>query len=327
MVSVNVSAMKETNAPRSALASANACGKIVLFGEHAVVYGRPALAAPVKVVQATATVDRGQMGQGLWFEAAGLGKRSKLMDAPADDPLAAAVRLTMSHLNLTAMPDWLVTISSTIPIASGLGSGAAVSTALIRALAEAAGRDVTLAEVSALVFEVEKLYHGTPSGIDNTVVAFERTVYFIKGQEPQFLTIERSPTFIVADTGVASLTKIVVDEVRRGWLREPDRYKWLFDRIAQVVTAARAALVQGDEGGLGSLMNENHELLHQLGVSSGVLERLRNVALAAGARGAKLSGAGKGGNLLALVASGDEERVAVALRAAGAKNIIVTQVA
>lgn len=327
MVSVNVSTMKETNALRPALASANACGKIILFGEHAVVYGRPALAAPVEAVRATATVDPGSVGQGLWFEAADLRKRSRLMDAPVNDPLAAAVRLTLSHLNLTSVPDWLVTICSTIPIASGLGSGAAVSTALMRALAEAAGRAVTLAEVSALVFEVEKLHHGTPSGIDNTVIAFERPVYFVKGQEPQFLTIERSPTFIIADTGVASPTRIVVDKVRQGWQRVPECYERLFDRIAQVVTAARAALVRGDEGGLGSLMNENHNLLQELGVSSGELERLRDAALAAGARGAKLSGAGKGGNLLALVVSGDEERVAVALRVAGAQNIIVTQVA
>ena len=110
---------------------------MILFGEHAVVYGRPALAVPVTQVQAEAVVEPGEAGAGLTIVAADLGETIAVRDAPADHPLAAAARLTLVKFGLDN-PDWRVTVRSTIPIASGMGSGAAVSAAIVRALAEAA---------------------------------------------------------------------------------------------------------------------------------------------------------------------------------------------
>ena len=177
------------------LGSGRTPGKVILFGEHAVVYGRPALAVPVTQVQAEAVVEPGEAGAGLTIVAADLGETIVVRDAPADHPLAAAARLTLVKFGLDD-PDWRVTVRSTIPIASGMGSGAAVSAAIVRALVEAANsklqianRQVTesavlqfavcsLQSLSALVYEVERLHHGTPSGIDNTVVVYGQPVYF-----------------------------------------------------------------------------------------------------------------------------------------------------
>ena len=318
-------------------------GKVILFGEHAVVYGRPALAVPVTQVQAEAVVEPGAPGAGLTIVAADLGETIAVRDAPADHPLAAAARLTLVKFGLDD-PDWRVTVRSTIPIASGMGSGAAVSAAIVRALAEAANqrisesakRQVTQsqycnsqfppADISALVYEVERLHHGTPSGIDNTVVVYGQPVYFVRGQPPQTFHIGRPFMLAIADTGIHSPTKVAVGDVRRAWEREGTRFESLFDRIAMVVEAARSAIAAGEPERLGPLMDENHALLQEIGVSCPELDALVAAARGAGALGAKLSGGGRGGNMIALVTEATASQVADALRAAGAVNVIVSTV-
>ncbi len=332
------------------LVQESAPGKAILFGEHAVVYGRPAIAVPVTQVKATATIQSAQRDVGLTIVAADLGERIALkpaQEAPSSHPLVAAVRLTLTHLQ-SAMPDARLTIRSTIPIASGLGSGAAVSTALIRALAAFLDRPLSAAEVNALVFEVEKIHHGTPSGIDNTVTVYEQPIYFVKGDAAkgarpddglgkgdltggelakadhclERLSVGAPFMVLVADTGVRSSTREVVAQVRRAWRREQPRYEALFDQIGEVAEAAREAIRVGDLNRLGVLMDENHDLLVDLGVSSPSLETLVNEAHFAGALGVKLSGAGQGGNVIALV---DEETVTGverALQDGGAKRVI-----
>ncbi len=312
---------------------ASAPGKIILFGEHAVVYGRPAIAAPVTQAKATVTVKPARPGSGLALVAADLGTRVTLDTAPADDPLAAAAHLTLAH-NDAPCPDAVAVIRSTIPIASGLGSGAAVSTALVRGLAEFLGFELLPAEVSAIVFEVEKIHHGTPSGIDNTVIAYEQPVYFVRDPRgSERAKIEPLPVgarfrLLIADTGISSPTKLVVEDVRRGWQREPNHYEALFDRIGAVVEAGRSAIERGEVEALGPLMDENQDLLVELGVSSSRLDQLVEVARSAGALGAKLSGGGRGGNMLALVeevgAGAANEKLTEALKNAGAVSVIET---
>ena len=303
----------------------SAPSKVILFGEHAVVYARAAIAVPVAQVRATVTVEPTPSGDGLTLVASDLGKSIRLTAAPDDDPLAAAARLTLAHLSASE-PDCTVTIRSTIPIASGMGSGAAVSTALVRGLAGFLGHSVDPAEISALVFEVEKIHHGTPSGIDNTVVAYEQPIYFVHGRLAERLTVGEPFTLLVADTGKPSPTGKIVKQVRRGWKREPARYDALFDQIGDIADEARRAIESGDIDTLGPLMDDNHEMLIELGVSSPKLDDLVETARLAGATGAKLSGAGRGGNMIALVEDDFAEEVAEALREAGATNVIHTKV-
>ncbi len=329
------------------MTTASAPGKIILFGEHAVVYGQPALAAPVTQVFATAEVSRqpsavsGQPAE-IWIDARDLGKRYRLDDAPENDPLAAAVRLTLasgqrsavspqrspptSHLSPLTDHCLLITISSSIPRASGLGSGAAVCTAIVRALAAHYHLPLTTHQIASLVFETEKLLHGTPSGIDNTVIAYEQPVYFIKGQPPAPFTVAVPFHLLIADTGIASPTKIAVGDVRAGWQKEPERYEALFSAIGAIVNEARTHIEGGEPHRLGPLMNRNHALLCEMGVSCAELDALTAAARDAGALGAKLSGGGRGGNLIALVTPETEAQVRAALERAGAQRVIKTMI-
>jgi mevalonate kinase len=318
--------------------TASAPGKIILFGEHAVVYGRPAIAVPVRQVQATVTIESGDSG--LTLRALDTDQTIALDQADPDDPLAAIVRLTLDHLKIP-LPDLTITIRSTIPIASGLGSGAAVSTAIVRALAYwAVGANLRVRPgaitpdypyldndtVSNLVYEVEKLHHGTPSGIDNTVIAFNQPVYFVKGQPIQTFTVARSFTVAIGNTGLASPTKIAVGDVRKGWEADRDRYEALFDQIGGIAQEARAVIEQGAVDRLGSLMDRNQELLRQIDVSSPELEKLIAAAKSTGASGAKLVGGGRGGNMIALVDDLNRDQVEMALKNAGAVSTIVTEI-
>jgi mevalonate kinase len=327
----------------SQVSVATAPGKVILFGEHAVVYGRPAIAVPVTDVQATASVTPGRAGSGVHILAADLpaldgrpgGRRYRMREAAAEDPLRTAVELALDAFLPGASaqaggprvePDILIRVSSTIPIARGLGSGAAVGTAVVRAIGHYFGRAPDPAETSRLVYEVEKLHHGTPSGIDNTVIAYQQPVYFVKGQALTPLSVGAGLSLIIADTGVVSSTRQVVDDVRRRWQSQPQRYEEMFDEIAVLVRLARAAIERGDPGAIGRLMDQNHDVLMALGASSPELDRLVRAARAAGAVGAKLSGAGWGGNMVALVEASHAPAVSSALRNASATNIILSQI-
>ena len=307
------------------MTQASAPGKVILFGEHAVVYERPAIAAPVTQVRAVVTADPAPSGAGLTLVASELGRSISIATAPEDDPLAAAARLTLSHLS-TPEPDAILTINSTIPIASGMGSGAAVSTAIVRSLARFLGHTLEPAEISPLVFEVEKIHHGTPSGIDNTVVAYEQPVYFQQGHPITRLIVGAPFTLLIGDTGTASPTGKIVGQVRQGWQRAPARYDALFDQIGDVVDEARRTIEAGEIDALGLLMDDNQKLLSEMGVSSSKLDALVETACFAGALGAKLSGAGQGGNMIALVEDDMIEEIAEALRGEGATRVLRTKI-
>lgn len=309
------------------MVQASASGKIILFGEHAVVYGRPAIAVPVTQVRATATITAAQPGSGLALNLPDVGEVWKVIGQSATQPLAHVAGLAARQLELSPFPDWSITLRSTIPVASGLGSGAAAATAIVKAMAAAAGRLLTPADVSALVFESETLFHGQASGIDNTVIAYEQPVWFVRGQAPQPFPIGRTFTIVIGDTGIASPTRLAVGDVRAGWQADTERFEALFDEIDAVVQAARRAIEVGDAAALGPLMNANHRLLQAVGVSSPELDALCQAARDAGAAGAKLSGGGRGGNMIALAPAGRAETIASALLAAGAVRTVVTDVA
>jgi mevalonate kinase len=318
--------------------TATAPGKIILFGEHAVVYGRPAIAAPVLQVQATASIEPSDR-RGITIRSINTNYTISIDRAGPNDPLAAIVRATIKHLGVP-LPDCSIAIRSTIPIASGLGSGAAVSTAVVRAIDQFVGANSRVRPgvitpdypymdnetVSALVYEVEKLHHGTPSGIDNTVIAFQRLVYFIKGQPIQTFQVAAPFTVVIGNTGIASPTKIAVGDVRRAWAADRDKYETLFDQIGSIVQEARSAIKNGSIDRLGPLMDHNQKLLRQIDVSSPELEKLIDVAKAAGAAGAKLVGGGRGGNMIALVNDSNRDQVVSSLKNAGATSIIVTEI-
>ena len=308
------------------MSKASAPGKIILFGEHAVVYGQPALAVPVTQVQAEVRIDR-IFSPGIRINAPNIQLNEKLDDLAPTHPLAATVRNTLAALEVDSLSSAAILIRSSIPVASGLGSGAAVSVAIIRALAQQLKKTLTDEQVSELAYETEKLYHGTPSGIDNTVVTYAKPVYFIKGQPIEILRVKKPFTIVIGDTGIPASTKESVRDVRVQQHKRTDRYETLFAAIGSISDTARQLIESGMPESLGPLMDENHALLRNMKVSSPELDNLVEAARVAGALGAKMSGGGRGGNMIALVQAGKAAAVARSLKEAGATNTIVTKVA
>lgn len=303
----------------------SAPGKIILFGEHAVVYNRPALAVPVNQVHVDVEVSHSDQ-PGVWIEAPMVDLHSELSTLPSDHPIGSVILKVAQHLGIFPLPNISITIVSTIPVAAGLGSGAAVSVALIRALSSFLSHPLTNEQVNQLVFEIEKLHHGTPSGIDNTVITYNMPVYYIKEKPIETFKCGKPFTIVIGDTGIPAPTKESVGDVRRLWLRDPNRYEVIFNEVAQISTMARRLIETGKPELLGELMDHNHEFLQQMTVSSPDLDMLVDAARKAGAFGAKLSGGGRGGNMIALVDQAAAESVAGALISAGAKRTIITEV-
>jgi mevalonate kinase len=148
----------------------------------------------------------------------------------------------------------------------------------------------------------------------------------VRGSPPQTFTIASPFTIVIGDTGVSSPTALSVGDVRQAWQADQSTYEALFDQIGEITKAARQMLEKGSPTELGALMDANHAVLQKLGVSSPELERLVVAARTAGALGAKLSGGGRGGNMIALVSPVDSQSVTKALHAAGAVRTLVTEV-
>jgi mevalonate kinase len=313
--------------------TASAPGKVILCGEHAVVYGQPAIALPLSDLRAMATIDDSG-DDSITIALPDLGEMWRIHDSP-DHPLATLMRLTLDRIGESGRRGLHVTLRSAIPIASGMGSGAALGAALARALVSHLGAAMSHEEIAALVYESERFYHGTPSGIDNTVVSHERAIWFVRGDasfdpprppliEP--LTIGRPFRLVIGDTGVRAPTHLTVGGVRERWLCDPQRYESLFASIGAISHEARMLLAAGAIPELGATLDRNQALLEAIGVSSSELERLIDAARSAGALGAKLSGGGGGGIMLAIVHESHADAVKAALRAAGAPQVVETVV-
>lgn len=304
---------------------ASAPAKIILLGEHAVVYGQPAIAIPVSKLRATAQAFVSETGSGLSIGASDLGIRSQVTFETQNphDPLSTVALLVLEKLKLS-LPDLQVQVHSDIPVASGLGSGAAISTSVARVLSIALNHPLEDEALNQIVYQVEKIHHGTPSGVDNTVIVYERPVYFVRGGTLEFLPVSGSFHFLIAHTGVSSSTRLAVEAVNQLYKNDTDHYGQIFEGIGELVAKGLLALKNNDAVGLGSLMSKNHLYLQQLTVSSPELDVLVQAALDAGALGAKLSGGGRGGNMIALVSQDRLLAVQNTLVRAGAVRVIDT---
>jgi mevalonate kinase len=322
-------------------------GKIILFGEHAVVYGYPALAIPILQVGVTVSIsakpytnsikplsEKGRIEELDWMKhitvnAPGIGWQSSLAESQSNTlsaPIISTILNVFRILNISSPPPMHIEINSSIPVASGMGSGAAVSVALIRTLSSFLGKELSNEAVNQLAFECEIFHHGTPSGIDNTVITYSQPVFFIKDTPIEIFKVGKPFTLVVANSGIRAATREAVASVRKLWEENQDNTDQIFSSISDTVVQARQAILEGDQITLGILMNRNHNLLQQLKVSSSDLDFLTFTALNSGALGAKLSGGGLGGNIIALVQPENAEMVASALHSAGATETIISTV-
>ncbi len=312
--------MRQLAKGRKRAFEASACAKAILAGEHAAVYGMPAVCIPVRSLRARAGVDSAKSGVTIEAPDLGLAGEPGAPGFPGGlEHLAAILRETSGALGI-GFDRLKLRVESSIPPARGLGSGAAVSVACARALAGFAGLDLPPETASAIAFEIEKIHHGNPSGVDNATVAFEKAVHFRKGSPPRFVDPGRL-TFVLADSGPAPPTASMVS-LARGKLGAPG--EWILSSFEEIAELAVKALVSGDARALGRLMDRNQMLLSAVGVSTPALDSLCAVAREAGALGAKLTGAGGGGYMIACVMDEDAQAVARALTASGAQGVLAT---
>ncbi len=307
---------------------ASAPGKVILFGEHAVVFGMPAIAAPLEDLRASAAISPLPEGahNDILIEAPAIGYSQWLHEAAPNDPLPLIVQEFLTSVGIEKFDPLHLVLKSSIPTSAGLGSGAAASAAVINALVLFFEKPTSASEISRIIHKAEKIHHGTPSGIDNTVVAHDRVVYFIRDQEPEFLKL-RSPLWIVlGDTGERTPTATAVSQVRRAWQEDPSHIEEIFQSIGAISRQARIAMIEGDLKILGALMNKNQSKLEKLGVSSDRLEKLNDAARHANASGAKLSGGGMGGFMIALTDEENVDAVRLSIIDAGATAAFVSTI-
>jgi hydroxymethylglutaryl-CoA reductase len=274
-------------------------GKIILFGEHAVVYGSRAVAAPIPLAVRARVVDD---DDGIWLVVPRWGVEQRLRSEPSKrhsfEEFAALMLEELGVIDRSMR----IEVYSELPRAMGLGGSAAVAVAIIRALDRHYELGLTDDDINALAFRCEQVAHGTPSGIDNTVATFGRPLIYRKGDPPHIQTLDlpRPITFVIGMTGVESLTAKMVARVRDGRERNRDVYDTVIKGIDAVTGQAIEAIKRYDLERLGELMNVCQGLLNGLQVSSWELEELIQIARENGALGAKLTGGGGGGSMIAL---------------------------
>ncbi len=301
-------------------------GKSILFGEHFVVYGLPALAAGI-ASETTASVNRKDTPG--WTLEDNRPEMPGYKKKKADEQRASVENiLRFCGIDLTESGIHIA-LGGELVCASGIGASAASCVALARALDEEFDLGMDDSKINAAAYQGEMGYHGTPSGIDNTASTFGGLVWFIRhleGGPPSFeiLKLNRPVHLVIASTGITASTKAVVDDVRKTKEDNPEWWKTVADEYLQLVTDARAALIDPDLERVGGFMNRNHELLQELTVSCKELDNLVALARDNGALGSKMTGTGRGGNMIALAPDKDTMvRIAEALRA-GAEAVWTT---
>jgi hydroxymethylglutaryl-CoA reductase len=297
-------------------------GKVILLGEHAVVYGRHAIAAPIPLAVEVRALDAAD-GVRLLIPRWGVEQRIRPVE---EHPQGVAGILAML-LHELALDDASMDIEvfPHIPRAMGLGGSAALAVAIVRALNLRFALNLTPERINDLAFECEKAAHGTPSGIDNTVATYGQMLLYSNASRPRFspLLPKAALPIVIGISGKESLTANNVALVRTAWQRQQSRYEALFDQIDQLALAGARAIEAGDLAELGELMNLNHGLLNALQLSTPELEEMIHVARIAGAAGAKLTGGGGGGSIIALCPDGTA-KIAAAIEAAGYQTLAFT---
>jgi mevalonate kinase len=293
-------------------ARGRAAGKVILLGEHAVVYGRPALAAslPLGLV---AEVVPGAGAPRLESDRAELG----------EDPRASALLIAAAAILDLPARDFVVRVWSELLPAVGLGSSAALAVAVLRALAAGAGRMLSRDDELRFGRRLEAIFHGHPSGIDPAAATLGPGCFrFVRGDPPTIapLRLTRVVPLVIAVSTRPRSTGAAVLGLRARWEADPTRYERLFDEVASIVEEGAHVAERGDLEALGRTFDQNQAVLEALGVSAPEVEALAEQARHAGALGAKLTGGGAGGAVVAVAS--DPEAVAHTLAASGVRTIV-----
>lgn len=304
----------------------SAPGKTIFFGEHAVVYGFPAIAVPLIEISVKISIQALPDEDGIHIVNRNLGEDFFLDISDKSCHYQMIIMTILNILKINHLPSTKITISSTIPVASGLGSSAAFAVAMTKAISSFLGFKLPFEKINEIAFEIEKFQHGTPSGIDNSVVTFQKPVFFQKDTPIEFLSVGKSLHVILADSGIRSFTKKIVEELKIERDKHPEQINMEFKEIKKITTEAKEMIESGNLKEVGLLMTENHRHLQNLGLSCQELDHLVDVAVKAGAYGAKLCGSGKGGNVVALINEDKIKSIHSALIKEGAASCLYSKV-
>lgn len=308
--------------------ASSAPAKAILFGEHAVVFGYPAIAVPINELKTRVAIfalPQATPGQ-VKISSPMIGMDTTMDQLDPADPMARLFELIKKHFSISHFPACQIQIQSTIPVGSGLGSGASVSVAFLRALSSFMGSPLGDEDVCTYAFEIEKIHHATPSGIDNTVITYEKPVLYRKKKPISILKVKKPFELVIANSGPKESTSKTVASIREKHDQDPFLYDHYFESIGRITKNAALAIKRGDLDTLGSLFNDNQAILNKMDLSTAHIDELIEIALNSGAKGAKLTGAGKGGFVIALVDQKTRERVFRKLQDAGATDIHITTI-
>jgi mevalonate kinase len=275
-------------------------GKVILFGEHFVVHGIPGIVSAIDS-STDAEVKKGTKNLTVKDErktAKGYSEEKRLQQVESIERMLKA-------MNLDPKMPLDIWIGGTLPGFSGLGASAASSVAIARAISEELNLNLSKDKINAVAYEGEKAYAGNPSGIDNTAATYGGMMWFKKnpagGQDlVEKINVKRPIEIVIGSTGKVANTKLMVEGVAERRKKDPKKYDPLFMQAGNIAIAGRKALEAGDLKKVGDLMNENHRILQEIGVSSKELDHLVDIARKQGAFGAKLTGGGGGGCMVAL---------------------------
>jgi len=293
-------------------------GKVILFGEHFVVHGAPGIVSAIDSAT-DAEVTKAQKGLNIKDErkgSKGYAEEKRLQQIESIERMLKTIGLDAK----TPLSIWL---GGNLPGFSGLGASAASSVAIARAISEEFNLGLSNEKINQIAYEAEKAYAGNPSGIDNTAATYGGLMWFKKNpaggpDNVERLRVRRPVEIIIGSTGKVANTKAMVEGVAERKKKNPQKYDPIFKQAENLALAGRKALENYDLKKVGELMNENHRLLQEIGVSSKELDMLVDLARKQGAFGAKLTGGGGGGCMFALTPTKTlQETVAQAIEKAG----------
>lgn len=279
----------------------SAPGKIILFGEHAVVYKHPAIAAAIDLRAKSSITASSKQISVLSVPDLFPKKPFDLNLTSFPETLTALKFVIDSLLEVTeSSKNPTIEISSQIPPSAGLGSSAAVSVSLIASLSKFLGMNINLHEINKLAYESEKIIHSFPSGIDNTISTYGGGILYENGVMKE-LSFQLSSNYVVIiNSLIPRNTKDLVENVRKKYEKNPNAIQGIFHNIHNIVIDAEKALKAGDLTQIGELMSSNHQLLSDLGVSHRTLDEIVKILAEKRALGSKLTGAGGGGCVISL---------------------------
>ncbi|MFX1426107.1 MAG: mevalonate kinase [Promethearchaeota archaeon] len=295
-------------------------GKTILFGEHFVVYGLPAIASALEsYTTAEVKVTEGNGWNIDDQRSATPGYKKKKFDEAL-----RSVQNVIEYLNIDTKKQKLkITFKGTLIAASGVGASAAQCTSLARALSNTFNLELDDEKINEAAYEGEKAYHGTPSGIDNTASTYGGLIWFKKSMSGGKNTMDlmqasKKMYLVIANSGITASTTEVVADVKRLKEENLEKFRKIFEDYEKLAEEAKNALINGDTITIGNLMNQNHKLLQEITVSGEVNDLLVEISLKNGALGAKMTGTGRGGLVIALAENQkSQKRIAKAIKNKG----------